>query len=67
MSTGLSRYTEERVKVCADPLRESVYRLLDDEDFNISITYGPNDAKKVRHRFQMTCQKFEEILGVQAN
>ena len=67
MSTGLSRYTEERVRACADPLRESVCRLLDDEEFNISITYGPNDARKVRHRFQMTRQKFEEILGVQAN
>lgn len=67
MCTGLSRYSEEQIRACADPLRESVYRLLDDEDFNISITYGPNDPRKVRHRFQMTRQKFGEILGAQAN
>ena len=64
MSTGLSRYTEERVRVCAEPLRKSIYRLLDDEEFNISISYGPNDPKKVRHRFRVTRQKLEEILDV---
>ena len=67
MSTGLSRYTEKRIRACAAPLRESVYRLLDDEEFNISITYGPNDPRKVRHRFQVTRQKFEEILGAQTD
>ena len=65
MSTGLSRYTEERVRACAEPLRTSIYRLLDDEEFNISISYGPNDPRKVRHRFRVTRQKFEEILGME--
>ena len=62
MSTGLSRYTEEEIRKKAKPLRESVYELLGDEEFNISITYGPNDPRKVRHRFQATRQKFKEIL-----
>ena len=65
MSTGLSRYTEERVRACAEPLRTSIYQLLDDEEFNISISYGPNDPRKVRHRFRVTRQKFEEILGME--
>ena len=65
MSTGLSRYTEKQIMKKAKPLRESVYQLLDDEEFNISITYGPNDARKVRHRFQVTRQKFEEILDTE--
>lgn len=65
MSTGLSRYTEKRIRACAAPLRESVYRLLGDEEFNISITYGPNDPRKVRHRFQVTRQKFKEILDTE--
>ena len=67
MSTGLSRYTEERVRACAGPLRESVYRLLNDEDFNTWITYGPNDARKVRNRFRVTRRTFKEILGAEAN
>lgn len=62
MSTGLSRYTETEIRRKAKPLRESVYQLLGDEEFNISITYGPNDARKVRHRFRVTRQKFNEIL-----
>ena len=65
MSTGLSRYTERRIRKKAKPLRESVYQLLGDEEFNISITYGPNDARKVRHRVQVTRQKFKEILDAE--
>ena len=62
MSTGLSRYAEDRVRECAAPLRQAVYRLLGDEEFVTAITYGPNDARKVKRRFQMTRGKFEEIL-----
>ena len=66
MSTGLSCYTEERVRACAEPLRKSIYRLLDDEEFNISISYGPNDPRKVRHQFRVIRGKFEEILGMES-
>jgi hypothetical protein len=47
---------------CAAPLCQAVYRLLGDEEFVTAITYGPNDARKVKRRFQMTRGKFEEIL-----
>ena len=67
MSTGLSRYGEERIDAYAAPLREAVYRLLDDEEFNLSITSSPNDAKRVRHRFRVTREEFEEVLRAQAN
>ena len=67
MSTGLSRYGEERIEACAAPLREAVYRLLDDEEFNLSITSGPNDARKVRHRFRVTREKLGEVLGGPTN
>lgn len=63
MSTGLSRYAEDRVRTCAIPLRCAVYELLKDENFNIAISYGPNDSRKVRTRFQMSREKFREILG----
>ena len=63
MSTTLSRYEEGRIKASATSLRCSVYALLADEKFNTAITYGPNDTRKVRTRFQMTREKLEEVLG----
>ena len=63
MSTGLSLYAEDRVMECAEPLRQAIYGLFKDEEFNIAITYGPNNTKKVKRRFEMTQEKFEEILG----
>ena len=63
MSTGLSRYPEKLVKKNAEPLRQAIYRLLEDEEFNVVITYGTNDTKRVGRRFEMTWKKLEEILG----
>ena len=58
MSTELSRYSEDQVLAQADPLRRAVDRLLDDEKFNTAITYGPNDARKVKFRFRMVMEAF---------
>ena len=63
MSTGMACYSTERVEACAKPLRRAVYRLFRDEEFNIAISYGPNNAKRVRTRFEMTRGIFEEILN----
>ena len=63
MSTGLSRYSKEQVEAQADPLREAFYALLEDEAFNTAITYGPNDPRKVHHRFEAAGNMMEEILG----
>ena len=63
MSTGLSRYTEDRIQGRADPLRQAFYRILKSEEFNIAITYGPNDAVKVNKRFRLAQEAFEEVLG----
>ena len=63
MSTGLSHYAAERVEACAEPLRQAIYELFDNDSFNDAITYGPNNARKVRTRFEMTRRKFKEILG----
>ena len=62
MSTSLSHYTEDRIKACASPLRKAIYLLFEDEEFNAAITYGTNDMKRVRCRFEMTLQRIEEIL-----
>ena len=63
MSTGLSHYPEEVVETRVEPLRRAVYRMLDDEEFNTAITYGPNDARKVKFRFHAATEAFREVLG----
>ena len=63
MSTGLCRYARKRVEAHADALRDAVHRLLDDEEFSTAITYSPNSTGKVKHRFQMARNMFEETLG----
>ncbi len=67
MSTGLSRYTQDHVRAHAEHLRGTVYELLRDNDFNTAITYGPNDARKVKMRFRMTRDAFQEVLGAHSN
>ena len=63
MSTGLSRYAEDKIQKSRTPLRREIFRLFHDEDFNIAITYGPNGARKVRTRFRLTHDVFQEVLG----
>lgn len=63
MSTELSRYPDHLVSTKSDPIRDAVDGLLHDEDFVNSITYGPNNARMVKLRFQMSRQVFEEVLG----
>lgn len=67
MSTGLSHHAEGTVEERSELLRENIFRLLADEEFNIAITYGPNDARKVRTRFRLTQEVFEEVLGAHAH
>ena len=63
LSTGLSRYDLDRVERFAEPLRESVCRLLQDDDFNAAITISTNESKRVKVRFQMAEKMFQEVLG----
>ncbi len=63
MSTGLSRYSLQRVKERADALRDGFYRLLEDDDFQYSITYATNSVKQVRYRFSKAKAMFEDVLG----
>ena len=67
MSTVFSHYAEDRVKAHAGSLRQAIYTLLDDEAFKTAITYGPNDARKVRYRFEKTRKMIEETLGAYAD
>ena len=63
MSTGLSRHAEAIVAGRSERLRREIFRLLGNEEFNTSITYGPNDARKVRTRFRLAQEVFEGVLG----
>ena len=63
MSTGLSRYPRDRVAEAAAPLRSSIRRLFDDDDFNTAITFGTNDTRKVKLRLEITRGVFREVLG----
>ena len=67
MSTGLARYPEHIVEARADALCAAFYPLMGDEEFIKSITYGPNDSRKVRHRFEVANAMFEEVLSADAS
>ena len=63
MSTGLSYYQPDQVQAQVERLREDMYYLLWDESFNTAITYGPNDPRKVRVRFEMARAAIGKVLG----
>lgn len=63
MSTGLSRYPGHMVEARADTLRSEFYSLMEDEEFIRSITYGPNDVRRVRHRFAAADAMFKEVFS----
>jgi hypothetical protein len=67
MSTGLSHYPEHVVEARAKELRNAFYRLMEDHDFIRSITYGPNDAKKVKDRFAAVKATFKEVFSANSD
>ena len=67
MSTGLAPYDVMHVLARAEIFRAAFFELLRNEKFNEAITYGPNDAKKVRRRFKMADRMFQETLGADAD
>ena len=67
MSTGLARYPEHVIEARAEALRAAFYPLMADDEFIKSITYGPNDAHKIQHRFDVANTMFEEVLSADAS
>ena len=63
MSTGLARYTKERVVARANSIRKAFFRLLEEEEFNRAISYGPNDTNRVRYRFEAATDMMRKTLG----
>ncbi len=62
MSTGLSHYPTAQIERHASSLRQAVYELLADDVFVKAITYGPNDSKRVKARFDIAHTKLKEVL-----
>jgi hypothetical protein len=62
LSTGLSSYPEAIVAARKDSLLREFYGLMDDNLFIRSITYGPNTAKEVRHRFSVMQRTLAEVF-----
>jgi hypothetical protein len=62
MSTGLSRIPREAVLAKKGALQQHFYSLMDDQSFIRAITYGPNSAKEVRHRFEVASKMFSEVF-----
>ena len=62
MSTCLSQNDEWEVDLYADALRQSVWEMIADDDFNNAITYGSNDTTKVKTRFGMARERIEEVF-----
>jgi hypothetical protein len=63
MVTGLARYEESNVQNRAADLREAFQQLLKDYEFNDAITYGTNQVKRVRQRFESAEKMFREVFG----
>ncbi len=63
MSTGLSIFPSQVVKRRSAAAREEFYRLMEDEDFTHSITYGTNGVRQVRNRFAMAQAMFKDVFG----
>jgi hypothetical protein len=63
MATGLSQYTSHIVEANADNLRVAFYQLMQDSEFVQAITFGTNDVRRVRHRFEVVGNMFEEVFG----
>ena len=62
MSTVLSRHSEPVVEARARKIKSVFYSLMEDEEFMTSITYGPNDMKKVRERFGLAKEIIQEVF-----
>ena len=63
MTTGLSRLPKQLVADRAGALRAAFFQLMDDDEFIAAITYGTNDTRRVKHRFEVANIMFQEVFG----
>lgn len=63
LSTSFTKYDPSTIAAKADDLRAMLHDLLTQEDFNTAITYGTNDTKRVKCRFEMVHLALQEVMG----
>ncbi|NOS89784.1 MAG: DUF262 domain-containing protein, partial [Methylococcaceae bacterium] len=63
MTTELANYSDEQIKLHANEIKTSFYKLLNDEDFSNSITLGTNSTRNVWYRFMAVQQMLQEIFN----
>lgn len=63
MSTGLSRYSAQTVEEHTVVLKNGFYSLMNDDNFIDAISYGTNNAQKVRYRFGAIKAMLEEVFS----
>lgn len=59
----LSDYTENVINEKSSAIRNGFFELLNDEQFDNSITISTNSTSKVRYRFGQTKKMIEETIG----
>ncbi len=62
MSTELSKVDQSCIESNSAHLREVFYSLLEDENFNDSITIATNDKRKVMKRFEMVQNQISRVV-----
>lgn len=67
MSTSLSRFPENLVEARAEILKNALVKLMNDETFKNSISYGTNALKKVKYRFSATQMMLKEVFDAEQN
>lgn len=64
MTTGLCTFDYSVVEAHGEAVVDRFFRLMDDKAFTDAITYSPNSAKQVRHRFEVMNKLILEVFGV---
>ncbi len=62
MSVGLSCYSDRIVESRIESLRDCLYELFDDHNFNESITLGTNQVNRVHMRFTLFQNVLDEVF-----
>ena len=63
MTVGLANYSNEQVKLHAEEIKKGFYGILNDKNFNDSITLGTNSSRSVNYRFKAIQNMFQEVFN----
>ncbi|MDP1558526.1 MAG: DUF262 domain-containing protein [Nitrosomonas sp.] len=67
MITGLAKHSHDQIVNHAEKLKKRFYALIKIEKFVWSITSGPNNPDRVRHRFEETQKMFAEVFDAHSS